>query len=431
MSSIGDDAILDGPILHHAAPEFNENTFDISSLVGNHGLKQNDYLKKHILSSILLPSKSFKYPSDNSRNLKFHPHWQERYDWIAYSKKEDGIFCKLCVLFLVNDVSHTKRQVAMSFVTIAFSNWKKALGKFENHCTLQYHKNSAIMAANFKKILAKQVNDVATQNKAHNQAQIQKNRQFLRPIIETIIFCARHDLPLRGNFDSGPIALEKPRNKDGKFRALLRFRANSGDIILREHLTNCAKNAMYTSPSIQNEILTASASVIHKKLINKIQTAEIWTMLADGTNDNTATEQVSICARYLDLDEKNDFIIREDFLCFVPIYDQTAENLTTVILNAFTNLGLDLNNCIGQGYDGASTMSGHVTGVRTRVSSKYPLIKYVHCMSHRLNLAISNGITTVLLKNTLTNIEIITKYFRKSVRACKILRDSIELYAPT
>lgn len=57
-------------------------------------------------------------------------------------------------------------------------------------------------------------------------------------MIETILFCAEQELPLRGDNDSGTLGLEKPPVRDGKF----------------EIFAELKKNAMYVSPHIQNEI---------------------------------------------------------------------------------------------------------------------------------------------------------------------------------
>jgi len=104
--------------------------------------------------------------------------------------------------------------------------------------------------------------DVATQLNSHRQQQCEENRAALIPIIETIIFCGEQELSLRGNDDSGPLNLPKPLKKDGKFRALLRFRANFGDENLKNHLINSNKNSTYINLSIQNEIIDICGELI-------------------------------------------------------------------------------------------------------------------------------------------------------------------------
>lgn len=53
-----------------------------------------------------------------------------------------------------------------------------------------------------------------------------------------------------------------------------------------------------------------------------------------------------------------------------------------------TILTLCSENCRGQGYDGASNMSGHVSGLAKRILDVSPDATFVHCRSHNLSLTI-------------------------------------------
>ncbi|KAF2899682.1 hypothetical protein ILUMI_06489, partial [Ignelater luminosus] len=97
-----------------------------------------------------------------------------------------------------------------------------------------------------------------------------ENLAAIRPIIETILFCAEQELPFRGDCDSGLLALEKYEKKDGKFRALLRFRTNSGDEDLRRHFISSRKNATYMSPDIQNEIIQICSEIVIEEIMKKV-----------------------------------------------------------------------------------------------------------------------------------------------------------------
>lgn len=88
------------------------------------------------------------------------------------------------------------------------------------------------------------------QNTARQQA-VENNRKALKPIIETVLLCARQNIPLRGHRDSGRIIEEEqPDVNEGSFRALLRYRVHGGDKCLRKHLSEGAGNAQYISPEV-------------------------------------------------------------------------------------------------------------------------------------------------------------------------------------
>lgn len=123
-------------------------------------------------------------------------------------------------------------------------------------------------------------------------------------------------MPLRGDIDSGPLSLEKPLNKDGKFRSLLRYRSNF-DYNLRERLLNCPKNATYLSPDIQNQIINICGQLIQKKIASEIALSDCFSIITDETLDISGQEQLSICLRYVTAEEKPS--LREDFVAFFPL----------------------------------------------------------------------------------------------------------------
>jgi len=53
-------------------------------------------------------------------------------------------------------------------------------------------------------------------------------------IVETVILCGRQQIALKGKNETGKIGLTEPPYNDGNFRAILRFRARSGDLFLKE-----------------------------------------------------------------------------------------------------------------------------------------------------------------------------------------------------
>jgi len=54
----------------------------------------------------------------------------------------------------------------------------------------------------------------------------------------------------------------------------------------------------------------------------------------------------------------------------------TAKGITTATLNMLKEIGLDIGLIRGQGYDGASTMSGQRKGFHTEVKKFTPVAPY-------------------------------------------------------
>lgn len=98
-------------------------------------------------------------------------------------------------------------------------------------------------------------------------------------------------------------------------------------------------------------------------------------------------EQLSICVRY-----PHGMDICERFLGFVDVSEkQTADALILKLVEFLNASKLDKIPIIGQSYDGANVMSGHIGGVQAKLKIVHPPAKcavYVHCMAHKINLVV-------------------------------------------
>ena len=79
----------------------------------------------------------------------------------------------------------------------------------------------------------------------------------------------------------------------------------------------------------------------------------------------------------------------------------TGKALAETILTEAGSLTLDINNCRGQGYGGAASVSGHINGPSADILTINEKAAYTHCHSHRLNLVMAascsiNHVRTVL-----------------------------------
>nr|XP_054755533.1 zinc finger MYM-type protein 1-like [Lytechinus pictus] len=78
-----------------------------------------------------------------------------------------------------------------------------------------------------------------------------------------------------------------------------------------------------------------------------------------------------------------------EFLEFKAAFQLDAESLTNYIFDILKSHGVDYKQfLVGQGYDGASVMSGKISGVSARVRKEAKYAYYVHCHAHRLNLVL-------------------------------------------
>lgn len=248
--------------------------------------------------------------------------------------------------------------------------------------------------------------------------QIVENRKKLVPIIETVLFCGRQGLALRGHRDGGRVVLDNADGEanEGNFRELLKYRAKYDDH-LQHVLSHSKNNALYTSWNIQNEIIEISNDLILENLVKNINSSMYFSVLVDETTDISCIEQMTLCVRCID---STFSIIEELFLQFVPLENVTGKGISMAIMKKLKDVGIDLNKMRGQGYDGAAAMSGNFNGVQAHIQAIYPKALYVHCAAHSLNLAVSNSCDLPLVRNCLGTIGKLYDFFHTPKRQAVI-----------
>ncbi|XP_060869648.1 52 kDa repressor of the inhibitor of the protein kinase-like [Metopolophium dirhodum] len=347
-----------------------------------------------------MPDKNYVFPTSTTskKNLKFQFHWFERFPWLVYSTIDNGgALCKYCVIFGQEFGGKGNNQKLSSLVFKIFNNWKHAIEVFSEHSKKDFHKTNVLRGDNFIAIYLKNQQNIAQKLDSARAAQISLNRKRLLPIIETIILCGRQEIAFRGTNDSGPLSSKdvEPEQNDGHFRALLRMR---------------------------------------EQIVEKINKSKCFSVLVDETTDISCFEQLSLCVWYLEqsIDAKNDitYVLKEDFLQFIPVYSTTGQNLATVILENLKRLGVNSRYMLGQGYDGAASMSGNFKGVQSVIREKHPAALYVHCSAHSLNLALAHSSNINYIRNCIGTIKSVGNFIKVSARRTELLKNKIKEFIP-
>ena len=200
----------------------------------------------------------------------------------------------------------------------------------------------------------------------------------MKSVIEILLLCSQQEIALRGHRES-----ELSANR-GNFLEILKLVA-AHDQIVYHRLNDGPKNAAYTSPEIQNTLLNVMGNIVQSFVSSaKIEYTPAF-LTAKQISFRSKREQLAIVLRYVDIESATIF---ERFLTYVEATSLNAESLSKYSLDTLKEHGLDPQNIISQGYDGASVMSGCCSGVQQRIKEIAPEAVYVHCYAHCLNLVL-------------------------------------------
>jgi hypothetical protein len=135
---------------------------------------------------------------------------------------------------------------------------------------------------------------------------------------------------------------------------------------------------------------------------------------------------MSLVLRFID----SEFNIREQFFRFIHCSEGLAgKDLAAVILRCLSEeLCLDIQDCRGQGYDGAGAVAGHINGLAARIKRLNNKAIYTHCYSHRLNLSILGSCSVQCVKNALEQVKEVANFFNSSDTRQLMLESNISSY---
>ena len=81
--------------------------------------------------------------------------------------------------------------------------------------------------------------------------------------------------------------------------------------------------------------------------------------------------------------------VQEKFLGFLHCKSGLSRKaLSEILLAAISELEIDINDCRGQGYDGAAAVSGSKNSMVAHIIKENPKAINTHCFSDRLTLSI-------------------------------------------
>jgi hypothetical protein len=212
----------------------------------------------------------------------------------------------------------------------------------------------------------------------HRQSQIEKNEHLIR--LNAAIDVSRHLLH-QGQSFRGHDESEDSENK-GNYRELMDYTIKQNDVVAKA-FKNAPDNNQMLSPKIQKDITECFAREILGCIKEEIDNG-VFSLLVDECRDVSDKEQMAVVFRYVD----KCGLVQEKFVGVVHVEETTASHLKSSIDFMFSDLGLSLKRIRGQGYDGASNMSGEFNGLQAKIKAENKSAYYTHCFAHKLNLVV-------------------------------------------
>uniref|UniRef100_A0A8C2HAB0 Uncharacterized protein n=1 Tax=Cyprinus carpio TaxID=7962 RepID=A0A8C2HAB0_CYPCA len=275
----------------------------------------------------------YKYMLPHLDLRSFNSEWYKQHPWLDYSQSQNSAYC--------------------------FS-----YGGFKVHEKSEGHVNAMFAWGEHKKAIVTDCSIHDALNEVYNK-KVQENRKYIKTVAEVLLLTATQNIAQRGHHET-----EEADNRR-KFLESLEMIAKHHPVV--EKKMKEKQNAKYTSSVIQNEILECLANMVREEIIQEVNESEVFSVITDETKDLKKKEQFSLVLRYY-----YNGAVHESFLDFQQATRLDAEGIKDKIIHCFERYGLEYrSNLVGQGYDGASVMSGKHSGVAARIKTDAKHAVYV------------------------------------------------------
>jgi hypothetical protein len=339
----------------------------------------------------VFPAKMYGKKTPKKRSM--HSHCFAKWPFLHWDENAASVFCLPCHNVQSLGMNILSRKGEQAFVSTGFCNWKDAVKDFERHENSQLH-IECVMKWNHH-LHGQAVDTILCSEKKKQQSE---NRTALRAIVTSLKYLSRQGLGCRGHVES-----------ESNLMQLLELRKADNAELAR--WLSCSGRETYASHDVQNEILQLMSHAIVRKIVHNVKEVRYFAVIADESTDISGKQQLSISLRWVN----ETFHIYEDFIGLYEMPGTDANTITTMILDALLRLGLPLSCLRGQGYDGASVMSGALSGVSSQIIEKEKRAVYIHCSAHCLNLALQDATrSNTLVRDTLDFVREIINFVRAS-----------------
>ncbi|XP_059627110.1 uncharacterized protein LOC132269904 [Cornus florida] len=317
-------------------PTFLERDPGLRRQIWDYPVDKRDEVRRAYIKAKAYQIPLSEYPLSGSEKhpRRFQSSWFKLFPtWLEYSPSKDAAFCLPCFLFGAKPTGCPRTN---AFTSEGFRSWKKV--NDGNKCAFLNHMGGNPCSAH--NIAERACKDLMNQPcyidivmDRQTSEQISNNRLRLKVTIDAVRWLTYQACAFRGHDES------LQSSNRGNFIEMVKAFASYNDDVAKIVLENAPKNAKYTSPQIQKEILHILSIKVRNKIREDIGDAKVC-ILVDEARDESKKEQMALVLRYVD----KDGFLQERLFDLVHVKDTTSLNLKKDLCAVLSLYNLDVHN---------------------------------------------------------------------------------------
>ena len=165
-----------------------------------------------------------------------------------------------------------------------------------------------------------------------------------------------------------------------------------------------------------NKIINIISDMVKNEIMKEVKNAGTFSVQIDSILDISAHDQCGIVLGYVVRDRAKERLVRQ-----VNVDNSRGKCLHILLRNSLAEIGLTLEQCIGDSFDGAANMNSVYCGLRALMKAARSSHIHTWCYAYVLNLVINDAssvcVSAVSLFGLLTEL---CTFFNDSYKRMKV-----------
>ncbi|XP_034463604.1 THAP domain containing 12a [Hippoglossus hippoglossus] len=245
-----------------------------------------------------------------------------------------------------------------------------------------------------------------------------EHKEYLKSLFEVLVLLGEQSIP-----PTGPGDVKEDGLGSSNFQALLEYRMNCGDEVLKKRYD---ENKEGCSSAQLSQLIEVCEKYIRSKLVEEVKQNGSFSLLTDDVVKISGEWSLPVFVRFVD--QSN--CLRERFFGFLD-FEGDGDALAEKLLSEMTDKwGLDMEQCRGQAHSYSGIHFSKLKAFSAKLIEKYPLAVVALRSNRTLNMSLASSMALSGVQLVMSTFKKIDSFFSQSQLLQLELEHAISIFYP-
>uniref|UniRef100_A0A1A7YGM1 Protein-kinase, interferon-inducible double stranded RNA dependent inhibitor, repressor of (P58 repressor) a n=1 Tax=Iconisemion striatum TaxID=60296 RepID=A0A1A7YGM1_9TELE len=227
-------------------------------------------------------------------------------------------------------------------------------------------------------------------------------KKYLKSLFEVVLLLGEQNIPLSGATDDGDEGL-----KPSTFQAMLDYRINCGDEILRKRYDSL-KHCCFSEEL--SGLLEVCEKYVRSKVVEDVEHNGFFSLLTEDPVKISGHWHLPVFLRYVDQSKCQ----QERFVGFLAFEADGGDLVEKMLSELVEQWGIDMEQCRGQAHSCSGAHFSNIKAFAAKVTEKYPKAVLAFRSTHSLNMSLAGSMALSGVQLVMATFKKIESFFHQS-----------------